>query len=241
MVEIHPHFKRILLKLSGEALMGKKSFGIHHSVLDTVASEIHQIHRIGVEIGIVIGGGNIFRGLQSDTYNINRITADHMGMLATVLNALALGDALRRYHIKSSLLTAIQMPDIAEAHTTGKANQLLTEKHVVLFGAGTGNPLFTTDTAAVLRAGEINADIVLKATRVDGVYDADPEKKPSARQIDKLTYRNVIENKLKVMDLTSITLAMELNIPLIVFNLKKLGNIVKVISGEKVGTLITGE
>ena len=241
MIDAPPHFKRILLKLSGEALIGSQSSGIDSSVLKDVAYEISKIHRHGVEVGIVIGGGNIFRGLQSKSFGVRRIAGDHMGMLATIINALALGEALHSIGCETRVMTAIEMIKIAEPYIRGKAISHLSKKRIIIFGAGTGNPYFTTDTAAALRAVEIDAEVLLKATKVDGVYDADPESEPSAVFFPKLTYHEVIEKNLEVMDLTAVSLAMEQKLPIIVFNLKKKGNITKVISGEKVGTLITGE
>ena len=236
-----PCFKRILLKLSGEALMGDESFGIDPSVLEEVASEISSVHKLGVEVAIVIGGGNIFRGLQSAKYGVRRVAADYMGMLATVINALALSEALQRIGAETRVMTAIDMIKIAEPYVRGRAISHLSNNCIVLFGAGTGNPFFTTDTAAALRAMEIDADILIKATKVDGVYDADPESEPSAKKFPQMTYREVIKRNLKVMDLTGVSLAMGQELPIIVFNLRKKGNIIKAINGEKVGTLITGE
>jgi len=236
-----PCFKRILLKLSGEALMGDESFGIDPSVLEEVASEISSVHKLGVEVAIVIGGGNIFRGLQSAKYGVGRVAADYMGMLATVINALALSEALQRIGAETRVMTAIDMIKIAEPYVRGRAISHLSNNCIVLFGAGTGNPFFTTDTAAALRAMEIDADILIKATKVDGVYDADPESEPSAKKFPQMTYREVIKRNLKVMDLTGVSLAMGQELPIIVFNLRKKGNIIKAINGEKVGTLITGE
>ena len=241
MPDIRPRFKRILLKLSGEALMGDKSFGIDPAVLEDVASEISSIHKLGVEVGIVIGGGNIFRGLQATGYGVGRVAADHMGMLATIINALALGEALQRIGAEIRVMTAINMIKIAEPYVRGRAIRHLSKNRIVLFGAGTGNPYFTTDTAAALRAMEIDAEVLMKATKVDGVYDADPEIEPSAKPFPQLTYSEVLKRKLKVMDLTGVSLAMGQKLPIIVFNLREKGNILKVITGEKVGTLITGE
>lgn len=239
MNDITPKFNRILLKLSGEALTGNQTYGIDPDILERVAFEISSIHKIGVQVAVVIGGGNIFRGLQSATYGIKRATADHMGMLATIINALALGEALQRIGSETRVMTAIDMNRIAEPYIRERATNHLSKNRVVLFGAGTGNPYFTTDTAAALRAIEIEADVLLKATRVDGVYDADPELAPSAKLFNELTYREVLEKNLEVMDLTSVSLAMSQKLPIIVFNLKKKGNIAKVISGQKVGTLIS--
>jgi len=239
--DIRPHFKRILLKLSGEALMGDRPFGIDPGVLETVASEISQVHKLGVEVGIVIGGGNIFRGLQSNAFGVERVAGDHMGMLATVINAIALGEAVKRTGPESRVMSALDMSKVAEPYVREKALAHLIQKRVVIFGAGTGNPYFTTDTAATLRALEINAEILMKATNVDGVYDADPKQVPSAKPFSKLTYDEVLKKNLMVMDLTAVSMAMGQQLPIVVFNLGKTGNILKAVSGDKVGTLITGD
>jgi len=239
--DIRPHFKRILLKLSGEALMGDRPFGIDPGVLETVASEISQVHKLGVEVGIVIGGGNIFRGLQSDAFGVERVAGDHMGMLATVINAIALGEAVKRTGPESRIMSALDMSKVAEPYVREKALAHLIQKRIVIFGAGTGNPYFTTDTAATLRALEINAEILMKATNVDGVYDADPKQVPSAKPFSKLTYDEVLKRNLMVMDLTAVSMAMGQQLPIVVFNLGKTGNILKAVSGDKVGTLITGD
>lgn len=236
----HPRFKRVLLKLSGEALMSDKSFGIDPSVLKSVASEISSIHKLGVQIAVVIGGGNIFRGLQSSAYGVGRVAADHMGMLATIINAIALSEALQRIKAETRIMSAIDINKLAEPYIRGRAVNHLLKNRIVIFGAGTGNPYFTTDTAAALRAMEIDAEVLLKATKVDGVYNADPEKDPSAKPFQKLDYREVLQKNLRAMDLTAISLAMGKNLPIIVFNLKKRGNILKVVSGENIGTLIKG-
>jgi len=241
MTEIHPQFKRILLKLSGEVLMGKDSFGIDPVILKSVAAEISAIHNLGVQVAIVIGGGNIFRGLQSDAYGVGRVAADHMGMLATIINALALSEALQHIGTETRIMSAINMRKIVEPYVRARAVGHLSKKRIVIFGAGTGNPYFTTDTAAALRAMEINADVLLKATKVDGVYDVDPKLGTPAKPFPQISYREVLERNLKVMDLTAVSLAMGQNLPIIVFNFKKKGNIMRIISGEKVGTLITGE
>lgn len=220
--------------------MGDQAFGIDPAMLDNVASEISSVHKLGVQVAIVIGGGNIFRGLQSAAYGVGRVSADHMGMLATIINALALGEVLQRIGSETRIMTAIDMIKIAEPYIRERATSHLSKNRIVLFGAGTGNPYFTTDTAAALRAIEIEADVLLKATRVDGVYNADPELDPSAKRFSELTYREVLKRNLKVMDLTSVSLAMGQKLPIIVFNQKKKGNIMKVISGQKIGTLITG-
>ena len=241
MPDMRPRFKRILLKLSGEALMGDQSFGIDSKVIVSVASEISAIHKLGVEVGIVIGGGNIFRGLQSDAFGVGRVAGDHMGMLATVINSIALGEALGRIGCETRIMTAIDMIKIAEPYVRERAVSHLSKNYIVLFGAGTGNPYFTTDTAAALRAMEIDAEVLLKATKVDGVYDADPETEPGAKYFDRLAYSEVLKRNLKVMDLTAVSLAMGQKLPIIVFNLREKGNIKKIISGEHIGTLITGE
>jgi len=241
MNDVRPCFKRIMLKISGETLMGDQSFGIDFSVLQNVASEISAIHDLGVEVGIVIGGGNIFRGLRADAFGVGRVAGDHMGMLATIINALAFREVLEAIGAETKIMTAIDMIKIAEPFVRERAISYLSNNCIVLFGAGTGNPYFTTDTAAALRAIETNAEVLLKATKVDGVYDADPELEPSAKHFSKLTYHEVLKRNLKVMDLTAVSLAMDQELPIIVFNLKKKGNIMKVISGEKVGTVIAGE
>ncbi|MBW1900761.1 MAG: UMP kinase [Deltaproteobacteria bacterium] len=239
--DTRPHYRRILLKLSGEALMGDQSFGIDPSVLETVATEISDIHKLGVEIGIVIGGGNIFRGLQSEAFGVERVAGDHMGMLATVINSIALGEVLKKIGLESRVMSALDIHRVAESYDRGQAIKHLSKKRIVIFGAGTGNPYFTTDTAATLRALETDAEVLMKATNVDGVYDADPKLEPSAKPFSELTYGEVLEKNLKVMDLTAVSLAMGQQLPIIVFNLGDAGNIMKAVSGEKVGTLIRGE
>ena len=241
MNDTRPHYRRILLKLSGEALMGDQSFGIDPSVLETVATEISDIHKLGVEIGIVIGGGNIFRGLQSEAFGVERVAGDHMGMLATVINSIALGEVLKKIGLESRVMSALDIQRVAESYDRGQAIKHLSKKRIVIFGAGTGNPYFTTDTAATLRALETDAEVLMKATNVDGVYDADPKLEPSAKPFSELTYGEVLEKNLKVMDLTAVSLAMGQQLPIIVFNLGDAGNIMKAVSGEKVGTLIRGE
>jgi uridylate kinase len=234
-------FRRILLKLSGEALMGDKAFGIDPDVLGRIASEIYEVHKKGLEIGIVIGGGNIFRGMNSSAYKMGRTAADNIGMLATVMNAIAMGEALNNMGIDTQVMSAIEMPKVAESFTAKRAVSHLKDKKIVLFAAGTGNPFFSTDTAAALRALEIEADALLKATKVDGVYDSDPVKNPSSKRFKSITYEEYIERGLKVMDMTSITLAMGQNLPIIVFSLREKGNILKVVSEQDTGTLISGE
>ncbi len=221
--------------------MGDQSFGIDPSVLETVATEISAIHKLGVEIGIVIGGGNIFRGLQSEAFGVERVAGDHMGMLATVINSIALGEVLKKIGLESRVMSALDIQRVAESYDRGQAIKHLSKKRIVIFGAGTGNPYFTTDTAATLRALETDAEVLMKATNVDGVYDADPKLEPSAKPFSELTYGEVLEKNLKVMDLTAVSLAMGQQLPIIVFNLGDAGNIMKVVSGEKVGTLIRGE
>lgn len=232
-------YKRILLKLSGEALMGKMSFGIDADMLSFVAQEIKATHQTGVEIAVVVGGGNIFRGVKASSFGMERTSADHMGMLATVINSLALQDALEKTGIATRVQTAISMHEVAEPYILRRALRHLDKGRVVIFAAGTGNPYFTTDTAAVLRAQEIHAQVLLKATKVDGLYDADPVIHPEASFIERITYMQVLERQLKVMDMTAISLAMDNNLPLVVFSLKQGGNIIKVARGERVGTLIS--
>lgn len=236
-----PRFRRVMLKMSGEALMGDKSFGIDPTVLKEVADEVHIIHQAGLEIAIVIGGGNIFRGLDSSGYGMGRVPADHMGMLATIINAIALAEALQNIGSETRIMSAIDMNKIAEPYIRGRAISHLKKNRIVLLGGGTGNPYFSTDTAAALRAMEINAQVLLKATKVDGVFDSDPEKNPSSKLFPNLTYREVLEKNLQVMDMTAVFLAMGQNLPIIVFSLKKKGNIKKAIFGEDIGTLISGE
>jgi len=235
-----PRFKRILLKLSGEALMGGNAFGIDPGVLKTVAKEVHSIQKLGVQVAIVIGGGNIFRGLKSAEYGIGRVPADQMGMLATVINAIALGEALGNLGSEYRVMSAIDMNKITEPYIRGRALHHLERGRIVILGAGTGNPFFSTDTAAALRAMEIGAEVLLKATKVDGVYNTDPEKSPDAKPFTRLTYQEVIDRNLQVMDMTAVALAMGQSLPIIVFNLRKRDNIRKVILSEGIGTLISG-
>ncbi|MEO2068967.1 MAG: UMP kinase [Desulfurobacteriaceae bacterium] len=234
-------YKRVLLKLSGEALQGSKSYGIDPEFLRRLAQEIKRVVDLGVEIAIVIGGGNIFRGVSGATQGMDRATADYMGMLATVINALALQDALEKEGLHTRVLTAIEMREIAEPYIRRRAIRHLEKGRVVIFGAGTGNPFFTTDTAAALRAAEINADVLLKATKVDGIYTADPEKDKNAKKLDKLSYKEVITNGIKVMDSAAVSLCMENRIPIIVFDVRKPGNLEKVVKGESIGSLVEGE
>lgn len=231
-------YKRILLKLSGEALMGDKQFGIDNNRLMQYAREIQAIHDMGVEIAIVIGGGNIFRGLQAAEGGIERTQGDYMGMLATVINGIALQSALETLNLKTRLLSAIKMEQIAEPFIRRRAVRHLEKGRVVIFGAGTGNPYFTTDSAAALRAIEIEADVILKGTRVDGIYTADPEKDKSATKYNTITFNEVYEKGLNVMDLTAFTLCNENKLPIIVFDMNATGNLKRVIDGEGVGTLV---
>jgi uridylate kinase len=235
-----PQYKRVLLKLSGEALMGDQGFGISLQVIKYVAEEIRSIFDLGVQVAIVVGGGNIFRGIAASSYGMDRTSADHMGMLATVINSLALQDALEKKGIATRIQSAISMHEVAEPYILRRAVRHLEKGRVVIFAAGTGNPYFTTDTAAVLRAQEIHAEILLKATKVDGLYDSDPAINKDAKFMGKVKYMEVLEKQLKVMDITAISLAMDNNLPVAIFNLKKKGNIRKVICGEDIGTRING-
>jgi len=233
-----PRYQRILLKLSGEALAGDGGFGISPTVLDTMALEIGQLVGIGVQVGLVVGAGNLFRGAELQKAGLDRVAGDHMGMLATVMNGLALRDALERSNIRTRLMSAIPMSGIVEHYDHRHAIRCLKNGEVVIFGAGTGNPFFTTDSAACLRGIEINADVVLKATKVDGVYDADPAKNPEAKKYDYLTYDEVLEKKLGVMDLTAIVLCQDHAMPLRVFNMHKRGALLDLMLGVDEGTLV---
>ena len=234
-----PKYKRVAVKLSGEALMGDQSFGISPDMIKFVAEEIRSVVEMGVQIGVIVGGGNIFRGIAASSYGMDRTSADHMGMLATVINSLALQEALEKQGIETRVQTAISMHEVAEPLIVRRANRHLERDRVVIFGAGTGNPYFTTDTAAVLRAQEIHAEILLKATKVNGVYDADPVKDPHAKLLKHTKYMKVLEKQLRVMDMTAISLAMDNQLPLAVFKLMDKGNIGRVICGENIGTIIT--
>lgn len=236
-----PRFKRILLKLSGEALMGDKSFGIDQKVTNFIANELKDIYNSGVQIAIVIGGGNIFRGLEASAEGLERTSADYMGMLATVLNALALQSALEHNGIATRVQSAIEMRELAEPYIRRRAVRHLQKRRIVIFAGGTGNPYFTTDTAAALRAMEIGAQVILKATRVDGVYSSDPLKDPHAKKYPEITYIDVLRKGLQVMDSTAISLCMDNNLPIIVFNLTGKGNIRKILEGKKIGTLVKGK
>jgi uridylate kinase len=233
-------FKRILLKLSGESLMGDKSFGLDPSMISYYANEIKTITDKKVEVAIVIGGGNIYRGMNEAETGIERAHGDYMGMLATVINGMALQAGLEKAGVYTRLQSAIKMEQIAEPYIRRRAIRHLEKHRVVIFGAGTGNPYFTTDTAGSLRAIEIKADVILKGTRVDGIYTADPEKDPGATKFENITFRDCINKNLKVMDMTAFTLCMENNLPIIVFDMNKPGNLMKVVLGEKVGTLVHG-
>jgi uridylate kinase len=234
-----PAYKRVLLKLSGEALMGEQSYGIDPAVATQIARDIAEIQGMGVETAIVIGGGNIFRGVAASARGMDRATADYMGMLATVINALALQDALEQQGVVTRVVTAIEMRAVAEPFIRRRAIRHLEKGRVIVFGAGTGNPYFSTDTAAALRAMEIKADVILKATKVDGIYDADPMVKANAIRYDKISYLQVLEQGLKVMDATAISLCMDNRLPIVVFNLRTPGNIKRAITGEPIGSLVT--
>ena len=236
-----PKYKRILLKLSGEALMGEMDFGIDPQVLDRMALEIGQLRGIGVEVGLVIGGGNLFRGAALQKAGLDRVAGDHMGMLATLMNGLAMRDALERSNIPTCLMSAIQMSGVVEHYDRRRAMRLLSNGDVVIFAAGTGNPFFTTDTASSLRAIETDADAMFKATKVDGVYDSDPEKNPDAMKYDRLTYDEVLEKKLGVMDLTAICLCRDQGMPVRVFNMNEPGALLRATLGGNEGTLIESQ
>ncbi|AKU90278.1 UMP kinase [Vulgatibacter incomptus] len=233
-----PRFNRILLKLSGEALMGPGKYGIDTQTLDQIAEEVGEVVEMGVETALVIGGGNIFRGVSGAAEGMDRSSADYMGMLATVINSLALQDALEKRGVSTRVQSAIEMRQIAEPYIRRRASRHLEKGRVVIFAAGTGNPFFTTDTAAALRAMEIKAEVMLKATKVDGVYTADPKKDPSARRYKTLSYMDVLQNELKVMDATAVSLCMDNNLPLVVFDLTVPGNVVRMVRGEDVGTMV---
>ena len=234
-----PSYRRVLLKLSGEALMGEEAFGIDPPVAGQIAREIAEVQALGVETAVMIGGGNIFRGIAASARGLDRSTADYMGMLATVINGLALSDAIERQGFETRLVTAIEMRQVAEPFIRRRAIRHLEKGRVVVFGAGMGNPYFTTDTAAALRAMEIKADVILKATKVDGVFTADPELDPAATRLGKLSYLQVLEQQLKVMDATAISLCMDNELPIVVFNLRVQGNIRRAILGEPVGSVVS--
>ncbi len=234
-----PKYKRVLLKLSGEALMGDKGFGIDPDVALVVADEVAEVHALGVELGVVIGGGNIFRGIRADALDIDRVTADHMGMLATVINSLALQDALEKRGLETRVMSAIEIRQVAEPLIRRRAIRHIEKGRLVIFAAGTGNPYFSTDTAAALRAMEIHAEILMKGTKVGGIYTADPETDPGAERIDRITYLKVLEQRLQVMDATAITTCMDNNLPILIFNLRKQGNMIKAVMGEPIGSTIS--
>ena len=232
-------YKRILLKLSGEALMGEDKYGINHTVMGRIVSEVHEISKLGVEIAIVVGGGNIFRGMKSANDGLERVTADYMGMLATVMNALALQDAMKLAGLVPRIQSALHIEKVVEPYIRGRAMRYLKDGKVVIFAAGTGNPFFTTDTAAALRGMEMNVDIMLKATKVDGVYTSDPKKDPAATRFEKLSFDEAISKNLQVMDATALTLCRDQKLPLSVFSIFKTGALRRIITGENEGTLVT--
>jgi len=234
-----PIFKRILLKLSGEALAAERGFGVDTTRIHEIAGEIQEVHALGVQIAIVVGGGNFFRGVAEQARDMDRVSADHMGMLATVINALALQDALEKRGLYTRVMSAIEMNQVAEPFIRRRAIRHLEKARVVVFAAGTGNPYFSTDTAASLRAMEIKADVIMKATKVDGIYDADPFVVKDAKMFDNITYMDVIKRGLKVMDSTAIALCKDNNLPILIFNLNRHGNIKRVLTGEKVGSLVS--
>ncbi len=235
-----PAYNRILLKLSGEALMGDQNYGIDTKVAKSVAEEIKAVHERGIEIAIVVGGGNIFRGVSKSAGNMDRGSADYIGMLATVMNAVVLQDALEKCHVYTRVLSAIDIPQLAEPFIRRRAIRHLEKGRVVIFGAGTGNPYFTTDSAAALRALEIKAEVIMKGTKVDGIYSDDPVTNPNAVRFDKISYQEVLEKRLKVMDASAISLCMDNNFPIMVFDMNKSGNIIKAVEGDlSIGTLVT--
>ena len=238
---VKPVFDRVLVKLSGEVLMGPQPFGIDPDVAQAMAREIHSVHSLGVETAAVIGGGNIFRGIAPSARGMDRVSADHMGMLATVINAVALQDALEKLGVHTRVMSAIEMRAIAEPFIRRRAMRHLEKGRVVIFAAGTGNPYFSTDPAAALRAMEIKADVIMKGTRVAGIYSADPETNPAATFFENITYREVLEKRLKVMDTTAISLCMDNKLPIIVFDVREPGNMRRVVLGERVGTKVTGQ
>jgi uridylate kinase len=237
-----PAYRRVLLKISGEALVGEQSFGIDVNVARSVADEIKQVHELGVEVAVVVGGGNIFRGLSKSAGNMDRSSADYIGMLATVMNAVVLQDALEKAGIQTRVLSAIDIPELAESFIRRRATRHLEKGRIVIFAAGTGNPFFSTDSAAALRALEINADVILKATKVDGIYSADPMIDATATRFDSITYQEVLEKRLKVMDASAISMCMDNNLPIVVFNMRTPGNIMRVVTREAgIGTHVCVE
>jgi uridylate kinase len=236
---MQPVYKRILLKLSGEALMGAQNYGIDVQVAENVAKELRTVHEMGVEIAIVVGGGNIFRGVSESAGNMNRAAADYIGMLATIMNAVVLQDALEKLEIQTRVMSAVDIPQLAEPFIRRRALRHLEKQRIVIFAAGTGNPYFTTDSAAALRALEIEADVIMKATKVDGIYTSDPVKDATATRFDNISFRDVLEKQLKVMDASAISLCMDNDLPIMVFNMRQSGNIVKAVSGDlTIGTLV---
>ena len=235
-----PKYKRVLIKLSGEALMGEQPFGIDTQVFETMAGEINQVQTLGVETAVVIGGGNIFRGIAASARGMDRVSADHMGMLATLINGLALQDALEKLGTHTRVLSALEIREVAETFIRRRAIRHLEKGRVIIFAAGTGNPYFSTDTAAALRAMEIKAEIIIKGTKVSGIYSADPEREADATFFEEITYFEVIEKGLKVMDTTAISLCMDNSLPIIVFDVKEPGNMKRVVCGEKIGTMVRG-
>jgi len=233
-----PVFRRILLKLSGEALLGSRGFGVDAEVVHRIAQEVHDVHQLGVQVAIVVGGGNFIRGVAASAQGLDRVVADHMGMLATVINALALQDALEKRGSPTRVVTAIEMREVAEPFIRRRAIRHIEKGRVVVLAGGTGNPYFSTDTAAALRAMELKADVILKATKVDGVYDADPKKVPGAKMFAQITYLDVLSRGLAVMDTTAISMCMDNSLPIIVFNLNVPGNLGRVVLGEKIGSLV---
>jgi uridylate kinase len=234
-----PVFKRILLKLSGEALAAGQGFGVDSQRVQEIAAELQEVHALGVQIAVVVGGGNFFRGVAEQARDMDRVSADHMGMLATVINALALQDSLEKHSVYTRVMTAIEMNQVAEPFIRRRAMRHLEKGRLVIFAAGTGNPYFSTDTAASLRAMEIKADVILKATKVDGIYDADPVLVKDAKMFDQISYMDVLKKGLQVMDSTAISLCKDNNLPIIIFNLNKTGNIKRVLTGEKIGSLVS--
>lgn len=237
-----PTYDRILLKLSGEALMGGQNYGIDTQVAASLAAEIKTVHDLGVEVAIVVGGGNIFRGVSESAGNMDRAAADYIGMLATIMNAVVLQDALEKADVFTRVMSAIDIPELAEPFIHRRAIRHLEKKRVVIFAAGTGNPFFTTDSAAALRALEIKADIIFKATKVDGIFDADPVKVPTATRFDRISYKEVLDRRLQVMDSSAISLCMDNGLPIMVFNMRESGNIVRAVNGDlSIGTVVTTE
>jgi uridylate kinase len=234
-----PIYKRILLKLSGEALAAGQGFGVDNNRVHEIAAEVADVHRLGIQIGLVVGGGNFFRGVAEQAKDMDRVSADHMGMLATMINALALQDALEKQDVHTRVMSAIEMNQVAEPFIRRRAIRHLEKDRVVIFGAGTGNPYFSTDTAASLRAMEIKAEVIMKATKVEGIYDSDPNKNKDAKMFDRITFTDVLKLGLRVMDATAISLCRENNLPILIFNLNRQGNIRRVCLGEKIGSVVT--